>query len=262
MPHDIHIHTSLSACARPDAVLAGYLPLFPVCGVAVAGFSDHLWDGAVPGASDWYRPQDVAHVLPLKRELADAAACGVKLRFGCELEYIGNGVVSLHPDHAELFDFVLVSASHFHMKDFVRPASIDGGPELEELYYARFMDVCGFDFVTGIAHPFFPSGFAGREHEVLSLFSERRLETCFRTAQSCGKSIEINLAGLRKLAAVGVLADYRRIMRVAAGCGCRFHLGSDAHGTSGYGREAFALGEAFAADCGIRLPEDPFATDA
>ena len=260
--HDIHIHSYLSDCARADASLPEYLPVFPLRGVTIAGFSDHLWDSAVPGASDWYRPQDIGHVLPLKKALAECSVPGVRFLFGCELEYIGGGTISLHRDHAELFDFILAAPDHFHMRDFVRPSSIDGGEALAELYYSRFMEVCEIDFVTGIAHPFFPIGFRKREHEVLSLLSERRLETCFRHARACGKSIEVNLSCLRKLEGTGAEEDYRRIMRIAVDCGCRFHRGSDAHGVCMYGEEVFARGKAFAEACGIRFPDDPFADEA
>ena len=257
--HDIHIHTSLSACARPDSSLAEYLPQIRARNLTIAGFSNHLWDSAVPGASKWYRPQDIEHLLQLKQELEGVRLPGVRMLFGCETEYIGGGVISLHPDHAGLFDFVLVAPNHFHMKDFVRPASVDGGEPLAELFYSRFMEVCEFDFVTGIAHPFFPFGFSGREREVMALFTEERLASCFRHANACHKTIEVNFSCLRKLEAVNGLDDYRRIMRIAVECGCRFHAGSDAHGICMFGEDVFARGASFAADCGITFAEDPLA---
>ena len=259
--HDIHIHTSLSECARPDSSPAEYFGLIPVRGLSTAGFSNHLWDSAVPGASNWYRPQDIEHVLPLKSELAEMHLPGVKLLFGCEIEYIGGGIISLHRDHVELFDYVLAAPNHFHMKDFVCPAAISEGKAIAELFYVRFMEVCEFDFVTGIAHPFFPFGFSGREREVLSLFSEKRLEICFRTARACHKSIEVNFSCLRKLEVFGGLEDYRRIMRIAVDCGCRFHVGSDAHGVCMFGEDTFTRGKQFAADCSIRFPENPLAKE-
>ena len=213
----------------------------------------------MPGASNWYRPQNIEHVLKLKSELEGVSLPGVKILFGCEAEYIGNGVISLHRDNAGLFDFVLAAPDHFHMKDFVRPSSIDGGPELAELYYTRFMEVCDIEFVTGIAHPFFPMGFPGRENEVMGLFDDSRLESCFRHANACHKTIEVNLSCLRKLDCIDALEGYRHIMRVAVACGCHFHVGSDAHGIQMFGEEVFARGARFAADCGIVFLDDPLA---
>lgn len=255
--HDIHIHTSLSSCARQNSELSDYLGMFPRLGVSVAGFSNHLWDSAVPGAGEWYRPQNIEHLLVLKQQLKEASLPGVKFYFGCEVEYIGNGVISLHPEHAGIFDYVLAAPNHFHMVDFVRPSSISGGDELNHLFASRFLDICGFDFVTGIAHPFFPMGFPGREAEILDRMPDPLLEECFRTAAGSGKSIEINISILCKLKACNALENYKRIMIIARDCGCRFHIGSDAHGMCHYTEERFLLGKTFADSCGIRLPEDP-----
>ena len=257
--HDIHIHTSHSACARPDSSLAEYLPVLPERGLSIAGFSNHLWDSAIPGPNEFYQPQDIEHLLPLKKDLADACVPGVKLLFGCELEYCGKGRISLHPDHAELFVYILVAPDHFHMKDLVRPASLGVGEELAELFYSRFMEVCEIDFVDGIAHPFFPIGFDGRDRDVFDLLSDRRLEVCFRHARACGKTVELNLSCLNKLRKKDLLPEYRRVMTIAAECGSRFHLGSDAHGVHMLGAELFELGRTFAAECGIVFPDDPFA---
>ena len=123
--HDIHIHTSLSKCARPDSEPEDFFREIPLRGLTIAGFSNHLWDSAVPGASEWYRSQNIEHLLPLKKKLSETHIPGVKLLFVCELEYIGNGVISLHPDHAEIFDYVLAAPNHFNMVDFVRPSSVD-----------------------------------------------------------------------------------------------------------------------------------------
>ena len=255
--HDIHIHTSLSKCARVNSEPEDFFREIPLRGLAVAGFSNHLWDSAVPGASAWYRSQNIEHLLPLKKQLSETFLPGVKLRFGCEVEYIGNGVISLHPDHAELFDYVLVAPNHFHMVGLVRPASICGGEALSSLMFSRFMEVCEFDFVTGIAHPFYPFGFPGREAEILNQLPEKRLEECFRLAAERGKSIEVNLSVLCKLQAADALEPYRRVMQIAPQCGCRFHIGSDAHGLCQFGEDRRQFGMAFAEKCAIRFPEDP-----
>lgn len=255
--HDIHIHTSLSSCARPDSDPDGFFKMIPQLGLTVAGFSNHLWDSAVPGSSPWYRPQNIEHVQILKKQLKETALPGVRLYFGCEVEYIGNGVISLHPDHVELFDYVLAAPNHFHMVDFVRPSSICRGDELIMLFVSRFLEICQFAFVTGIAHPFHPIGFPGREAEILDQFPEPLLKECFKTAAECDKSIEINLSTLCKLQQAGALDNYKRIMEIANQCGCHFHIGSDAHGLCQFTEERFQLGRTFVEACGLRLPENP-----
>ncbi len=256
--HDLHIHTTLPRCAREDAAPGGYLSEIRRRPFTVAGFADHLWDSDVPGASDWYRPQDIPHVLSLRRELADVTIPGVRLLFGCETEYIGNGVVGLTPEHAALFDFVLVPANHFHMEGFVRPAGMEGSDELRRLFLDRFLEVCEIDFAFGIAHPFVPIGFFDRGEELLAGIPDRLFEECFRAAAEKRKSIELNLSIFRKMPP-GALREYERVMTIARECGCRFHTGSDAHGLGQFGEETFRAGGEFARRCGIAMPEDPTA---
>lgn len=256
--HDIHIHTSLSRCAKPDSDPAGYFEEIPRRGLTVAGFANHLWDSAVPGASEWYRPQDIAHLLPLKEKLAATTIPGVRLLFGCETEYIGNKTVGLLPENAELFDFVLVPPHHFHMTGFVRPAEITGGEALTKLFVTRFLEACEIDFAFGFVHPFVPLGFLDRAHEVLANIPDRLLEECFQSAAEHGKSIEINLSIFSDLSPEALI-EYERVMITARQCGCRFHIGSDAHGLIEFGADRFIKGENFAKRCGVELAEDPFA---
>ena len=68
---DIHIHTNLSLCAQEDATLERYIEKAKEANLKVIGISNHLWDGAVPGASNWYAPQNVEHVLQLKKLLPE-----------------------------------------------------------------------------------------------------------------------------------------------------------------------------------------------
>lgn len=254
--HDLHIHTNLSSCARPDSEPAGYLAEIRRRSYPVIGFADHLWDADVPGASDWYRPQDIPHVLSLRRELADVTIPGTRLLVGCETEYIGNGVVGLTPEHAALFDFVLVPASHIHMEGFVRPEGMTRSDELRKLLVDRFLEVCEIDFAFGIAHPFVPVGFYNRAEELLAGIPDPLFEECFRAAAEKRKSIELNLSAITRLPA-GALREYERIMIIARECGCRFHVGSDAHGLGGFGEELFRAGGEFALRCGIALPDKP-----
>ena len=96
--HDLHCHTSLSACAKQESTLKAMLKQLKESGVTTAGIANHLWDAAVPGASGWYAPQDVRHVLSIKEQyaaLSESEREGVKLYFGCETEYVGQGRVAL-----------------------------------------------------------------------------------------------------------------------------------------------------------------------
>ena len=67
--HDFHIHSFLSRCSgdaaqTPEAMLS-YAARFGLKKICV---TDHFWDAPIPGASAWYRGQDLDHlrsILPL-----------------------------------------------------------------------------------------------------------------------------------------------------------------------------------------------------
>ncbi len=254
--HDIHIHTSLSSCSSTD--LALYVPEIRKRKYAAVGFANHVWDSAVPGASDWYRPQDVAHVLKLREELGRYDFGDTKVYLGCEAEYIGGGVVGLDPRNAPLFDYVLVSAHHFHMAGFTRPADLADPGEVRKLMLKRFLEVCDIGFAFGIVHPFLPMGYMDSALEILRGIEDKEFRTCFRYAAERKKSIEINLSVFRKFTEAE-LSEYRRMMTIARECGCCFHTGSDAHTVESFNPEQIVIGERFASDCGITLPENPLA---
>ena len=181
---------------------------------------------------------------------------GVKFYFGCETEYIGNGTVGLHKDNSTLFDFVLVPPHHFHIP-MVRDPQITELDKLVSLFISRFMEVCAIPFAFGIAHPFVPLGLAGREAEVLKALPEKLLIECFTAARESDKSIEINSACINSLYQKGALEYYENILRIAADCNCKFHLGSDAHTMSDFSQELHDMALAAAARCNVTLPDDP-----
>ena len=262
--HDIHFHTNLSSCAKRESSLKIMLRYLKEAGVTTAGVANHLWDSKVPGASGWYAPQNVEHVLSVKKEyasLSEEERCGIKLYFGCETEYVGQGRVALKPESAKLFDYVLVPAHHFHMKNFVRPVELEEASAVGKLMLARFTECCNIDFVFGIVHPFMVAGYPGRIDEILSTISDSAFRSVFSHAAEKDKSVELNICMLyqdTKNDQEGFPVEYGRMFAIAKECGCKFHLGSDAHDPERLAPERFTKALNFAKKCGIVFPEDPF----
>ena len=261
--HDLHCHTNLSACAKRGSTLSVMLGALKAAGVTVAGIANHLWDAAVPGSSGWYAPQNVEHVRSIRAEydaLPPEERAGIKLYFGCETEYVGQGRVALKEENAPLFDFVLVPPHHFHMKDFVRPAELEDAAKIRKLMFERFLECCAIPFVFGLAHPLMVLGYPGRVDEILSGFRDGEYRELFGAAAETGKSVEINICALfqdTRRDGDGLPAEYVRMMTIARECSCRFHLGSDAHDTPRLAKDRFEYALRFAEKCGIVFPEDP-----
>ena len=231
--HDLHIHTRLSRCAKSEtAVVSNYIQNARKNGLTKIGFSDHMWDSAVPCPIPWYHTQNFPHVSALRGELSRADASDLALSFGCECEYdyAGHGI-ALTEDVAREFDHILVPNSHTHMvmpKEFYEPYE----------KHARFMLDAFWDiansplasYVTGIAHPFAAVACPYDERVLYPLITEKQYRECFAAAREKGIALEINISCFASLP-LNELASHPALsmFEIAKDEGCRFIFGSDAH---------------------------------
>ncbi|MFB3890690.1 MAG: PHP domain-containing protein [Phycisphaerae bacterium] len=238
--HDVHVHTVLSACCSDErATPANIIARAAEVGLKTIGFADHLWDSAVPGGSNWYRPQDVAHVLRTRDALANDAR-SVRVLVGCESDYCGGGKVGITPESARQFDFVLLPMSHFHMRGFVVPEGLADPGQIAHLLVQRFNEVVELGLATGIPHPFLPVGDAERVDEITSHLSDDDLKACFGRAAQRHVSVEVSTAmfpSCEQGEEDGFHDEsFLRILRIAKRSGCLFHFASDSHSLAGIGR--------------------------
>ena len=61
--HDYHIHSHLSLCSKdPEQTNENILKYAKSRGLSSIVLTDHYWDSAVPGASNWYAQQNFDHI--------------------------------------------------------------------------------------------------------------------------------------------------------------------------------------------------------
>ncbi len=257
--YDLHVHTKLSSCAKPEAIAADYIARAKEMGLTAIAFTDHMWDSAVPGASNWYKPQDYAHICELKAELP-AADPSLKILFGCECECDKYGVVGISEEVAAQLDILLVPHSHTHMKDFTIPAALREDDAVHGRYLVEhFMHIINSPvakYVTVIPHPFAAVGCPTAQN-VLNSIPTSALEECCAAAKEKNIALEINtscFAGMNEEQMRN--CAYLRLFEIARQAGCRFTIGSDAHSIPGM--DALPKGEIFARIAGIT--EDMFLT--
>lgn len=228
--HDIHVHTRLSSCCHDEKMTAQAILDHAIAhDYDTICITDHCWDLAAPGASDWYAPQTVEHVFsegPLPKNDS------VRVCMGVETEYCGGAKLGLSRAAFDRFDFVVIPPNHFHMENFVRPAQINTPEAIAELLMTRLEELQALDLPwrkIGIAH--LSCGLlnrGGTVTEVFRLMPSERLKKIFRTFAERGTGIELNAGSFPDKAP----EDFSEIMRpyhIAREEGCKFYFCSDAH---------------------------------
>ena len=125
--HDYHIHSFLSSCSSdPNQLPEAILRYAKENGLKRIVITDHFWDSDIPGASKWYEPQNYDHI---KKSKPLPQSKDIRFLFGCETDYDKFMTVGLAKENFDLFDFVIIPTTHFHMKDFTISAE-DGATHL------------------------------------------------------------------------------------------------------------------------------------
>ena len=112
---DLHVHTALSSCAKPEATVAFYMDKAREIGLKTLGFTDHLWDSAIPNANGFYRPQDFAHILQIKEELDKADKTGIDLsvlmKWKNALAMGSNDAFTVSSFHKEIVILIIIATT-------------------------------------------------------------------------------------------------------------------------------------------------------
>ena len=232
--HDFHIHSHLSACSNhPEQTPENILAYAKKNGLRKICLTDHFWDEKVPGASDWYKPQNFAHItkaLPLPQ------AEGISFYFGCESDMDKNFTIGVSAERAKEFDFIIVPTTHMHMTGFTLSEEDAKSCERRaELWVKRF------DALLDSSMPFGKVGLAhitcslinyqkqSKEDllKTLRLLPANEIHRLFARAKDKGLAIEINMADMNR--DITDSEEVMRVYRIAKHQGCKFYLGSDAH---------------------------------
>ena len=244
--NDLHIHSSLSSCSSdPEQTPERILRYAAENGLKTVCLTDHFWDSAVPGASDWYAPQDFDHIsqarpLPVHE--------GIRFLFGCETDLDKHLTLGVSRDRLEEFDFVIIPTTHMHMNGFTLSPEEGASAESRAAAWLRRLDA-----VLNMDLPFHKVGLAHltcklidrrpeEYRKVLALLPENELYRLFRKAARLGVGIELNASDMtfREGEQELVLRPYR----IAKECGCKFYLGTDAHHPSSFSGMAGTFGNA------------------
>ncbi len=229
--HDLHIHSMLSSCSGdPLQTKERILEYAKQNGLKKICVADHLWDSKVPGASNWYEPQNFEHslqILPLPQDEQ------VEFYFGCETDMDKYFTLGLHPSRFDSFDFIIVPTTHLHMNGFTideKDMTIEGRKRLYEERLDKLLDMDLPFHKMGLAHPTCTTlAPTFEEHiAVIDSIEDETFERLYTKLAQKGMGFEINMMRIFDYDP-DQLQRILRPYRIAKACGCKFYLGGDAH---------------------------------
>lgn len=226
--HDYHIHSCLSDCSRdPEQTPERILRYAEENGLGAICLTDHAWDSAVPGASEWYARQSLEHIrlaLPLPQSES------VRFYFGCETDMDKHLTIGMSEEAMRTLDFVIIPTTHLHMTGFTIDPQDDAIERRAALYIRRFEALLHKQYrgKIGIAH-LTCSLIAphGQFLQVIDLVPDAVFRTLFEKTAQRGYGVELNMPAV--YGSQQELDSALRPYRIAKSCGCQFYLGSDAH---------------------------------
>ena len=228
--HDMHIHTRLSPCSGDEGQTCERILDYAVQnGLDTVAVTDHFWDSSVPGASNWYKPLNYEHV---SRSVPLPYHDGVRFLFGCETDMDMQGNIGLKKENFSLFDFVIVSTTHFHMEGFTVPTGMTLAERKRE-YVKRFYSFLNADIPfckTGIAHltcNLIDNSSKYAHIDTVDAVSDNEFYEIFRGFAQSGAGVELNF--YPDMYDADQTERILRPYRIAKDCGCKFYLGSDSH---------------------------------
>lgn len=228
--HDLHIHSRLSPCSGDENQTPARILEYAVeNGLSTVAVTDHFWDSEIEGVSDWYKPLNIEC---LSKSLPLPKADGVRFLFGCETDMDINGRIGLKKENFSLFDFVIVSTTHFHMEGFTVPKNMTM-TERKERYVRRFYQLLESDLPfskLGLAHLTcnLINHASQKAHiETVDMVPDSEFYNIFRGIAAAGLGVELNL--YTAWYTDDELSRVMRPYRIAKDCGCKFYFGSDSH---------------------------------
>ena len=240
--HDLHLHSYLSLCSKSAKQLPQRILDYAVeNGLSTIVLTDHYWDEKVPGvafnnsiagARTWYAIQNTKRTdLALPLPQADE----VRFLYGCETEMDYDFRIGISKEEVERRAFIIVPTTHLHMRNLSIRAEDRTTPKCAQLWVDRFDALLQSGLPlhkVGIAHLtctlFSPEVTPQNTAECLSLIKSEDMKRLFGNAAGAGLAIELNFAP-EPFEEIGALDELLRPYRIAAECGCKFYLGSDAH---------------------------------
>ena len=224
--HDFHVHTAYSPCAR-DKSQATPLQMIREAerlGIKTVGFCDHFAQFPPYPLPKWEKSGK--EMIASLREDLKKIGTPIQILIGVESDLIEPGKLTITKDYAENLNYVIISASHFHLPGIKKPPSTKI-VSIARHYVYMLKAALEYDFISIIAHPFkTPKNALGSPMEYMQHIPQSEYYEIAEKAIKQGIAMEIN-------GQLGLDHEYLQAIKpfvsVCKEVGVKFSYGSDAH---------------------------------
>jgi histidinol phosphatase-like PHP family hydrolase len=224
--HDFHVHTAYSPCARDKSQATPLVMIKEAerLGIKTVGFSDHFAQFPPYPLPKWEN-SGKEMIASLRKDL-QRINTPIQILIGVESDLLEEGKLSINKEYAAGLDYVIISASHFHLPGIKKPSSTKI-ISIAQHYVNMLKAALEFDFISIIAHPFkTPKNALGSPMEYIEQIPQREYYEIAEKALKQGIAMEINgQLGLDQ----EYLAAIKPFVSVCKEVGVKFSYGSDAH---------------------------------
>ncbi len=234
---DFHVHTFFSPCAHDeDNTIPNIVKVAAQRGIKQLALTDHWYE-----ARRGYKPPKFYRIVDqtiYERTRAAVARTDtqVEVLVACEVDMPRPGVFNVSEQLARQLDYVLVTASHFHMGDVEQPPSHD--PRALAEHGLKFLRAAvQWPLTQVVAHPICGFWANGCDlADVVDTITDEELLAVLELA--CGNDVAMEMN--RTLFGQSERRDAAqlRFFRLAKQAGCRVSPGSDTHTLAGIGSTA------------------------
>ncbi|MBN1231088.1 MAG: PHP domain-containing protein [Anaerolineales bacterium] len=222
--NDTHCHTNYSPCGKEDAFPLFMLEKAATCGLKTLAFTDHYADHPPHGNPDFVNCG--YGMVEAIREEINGQETGVRVLFGCEADVLKPGDISISPLNAAKLDFVMVSASHFHLFSEEKRKAMSPREKAES--FLEFLDYAvQIGFVNVIAHPFWtPCENMGKSHLYLKEIRDEEFRVIAEKAVANRVAMEVNsILGYNDSYRIGM----KQFFQIYLAVGGKLTYGGDSH---------------------------------
>ncbi|NCO37261.1 MAG: hypothetical protein COZ06_26765 [Armatimonadetes bacterium CG_4_10_14_3_um_filter_66_18] len=234
---DFHVHTFFSPCSHDeDNTIVNLVRVAAERGIRQLALTDH-WYEARRGYKPpkFYRTVDQT-IHERTRAAVQRLHTDVEVLVSCEVDMPRPGVFNVSEELARQLDYVLVTASHFHMGDVEQPPSHE--PRALAEHGLKFLRAAiEWPFTQVVAHPLCGFWAKGCDlADVVETLADKELLELLALACKNDVALEMNrtLFGQTQRRDEAQL----RFLRLAKQTGCKFCPGSDSHTLGGIGSTA------------------------